>query len=29
VASTHGLDQFREALAADARQGRMGKVVLV
>ena len=29
VASTHGLDQFREALAADARQGRMGKVLLV
>jgi NADPH:quinone reductase len=29
VASTHGLDQFREALAADARQGRIGKVLLV
>jgi NADPH:quinone reductase len=29
VASTHGLDQFREALAVDARQGRMGKVLLV
>jgi NADPH:quinone reductase-like Zn-dependent oxidoreductase len=29
VASTHGLDQFREALAADARQGRTGKVLLV
>lgn len=29
VASIHGLDQFREALAVDARQGRMGKVLLV
>lgn len=29
VASTHGLDQFREALAADARQGRVGKVLLI
>ena len=29
VASTLGLDQFREALAADASQGRIGKVVLV
>jgi NADPH:quinone reductase-like Zn-dependent oxidoreductase len=29
VASTHRLDQFRDALAADARQGRTGKVLLV
>lgn len=29
VASTYGLDQFREALAADARSGRVGKVLLV
>ncbi len=29
VASTHSLEQFREALSADARQGRIGKVLLV
>lgn len=29
VASTFRLDQFREALGADARQGRIGKVLLV
>ena len=29
VTSTHSLDQFREALAADAGQGRIGKVLLI
>jgi NADPH:quinone reductase len=29
VASTHALAQFQDALAADARRGRIGKVLLV
>jgi NADPH:quinone reductase len=29
VASKHSLGQFRDALAADARSGRAGKVLLV
>jgi NADPH:quinone reductase-like Zn-dependent oxidoreductase len=29
VASTHGLTDFRDALLADAAQGRSGKVILV